>query len=307
MRYKVTFNFNTPLIERIRNLDKEYRSFNSNGNYWEIHAKGLYLILTQYKKSDKIHFDFGGEEPKREFVGIIKKLAKEEEEKKAKIAALQKKNEEAKKFKVELEEKYKFYEDKAHANLKDFVQLYPYQTVAAIFLDFIRSGGLFMEMGLGKTLSSIAYVEMNNFDKVLVVTPNSLKYNFYNEVLKFSNSKAHIVKGKRNIHTIEESKYIIFNYEWFNPSDFRKVEDKFKKLELNQIDCLICDECFTYDTLVDTNYGKLKIGDIVNNELNVKILSYNHKLKKIERKAIKRYLYRGYKNVVKVNFNDGTY
>jgi len=159
------------------------------------------------------------------------------------------------------------------------------------------------------TLSAIAYVEMNNFKRVFVITPNSLKFNFFNEVEKFTHSKAHIIVPKsskfKNKHTMEESKYIIVNYEYFNSRDKKKVDKKFKDLNIGLIDVLIADECFTYNTLIDTDKGKMKIGKIVEDKLDVKVLSYNHTLKKIETKTISRYLYNGYKDVIKIKLSNG--
>lgn len=155
------------------------------------------------------------------------------------------------------------------------------------------------------TIISIAYVEMNDYDKILVLTPNSLKFNYFNEVEKFTHSKAHVVNWKKNKYTIEESKYVIVNYEFFRNSNQDKADKKFNDLNLGKIDALIADECFTYDTLIDTNKGSLKIGDIVENKLDVKVLTYNHRLKKIETKSINKYLYNGYKDVINVGFSNG--
>ena len=48
-------------------------------------------------------------------------------------------------------------------------------------------------------------------------------------------------------------------------------------------------KCFHYDTLIATNKGNLKIGDIVENKINCNILSYNHTTNKYEFKKIKNY------------------
>jgi len=93
------------------------------------------------------------------------------------------------------------------------------------------------------TLSSILYVEMNGFEKVFVITPNSLKFNYFGEVEKFTNSKAHIVGWKKNKYTIEESKYIIVNYEFFNTGKKEKMDEKWKSLGIEVIDSLVLDEC----------------------------------------------------------------
>ena len=156
------------------------------------------------------------------------------------------------------------------------------------------------------TLSSILYVEMNGFEKVVVITPNSLKFNFFNEVEKFTNSNSHIVGWRKNKCSIENAKYIIVNYDFFNSGKKEKFLAKWQKLGITEIDAVICDECFPYETPIQTTAGILNIGDIVDNKLDVQILSYNHKLKKIELKSIKRYLYRGYKNVIKIKLSNGT-
>jgi SNF2 family DNA or RNA helicase len=99
-------------------------------------------------------------------------------------------------------------------------------------------------MGIGKSLSAILYVEMNGFEKVMVITPNSLKFNFYGEVQKFTKSTAHIVNWKHNTCGIEEAKYVIINYDFFNPKNTKekKFITKWKKLGIDVIDCVICDE-----------------------------------------------------------------
>ncbi len=92
------------------------------------------------------------------------------------------------------------------------------------------------------TLSSILYVEMNGFEKVLVITPNSLKFNFYNEVEKFTNSTAYVVNWRKNKCGIENAKYVIVNYEFFNSASKEKFIAKFKKLKIDKLDCVIADE-----------------------------------------------------------------
>lgn len=93
------------------------------------------------------------------------------------------------------------------------------------------------------TLSSILYVEMNNFKRVVVITPNSLKFNYYYEVQKFTKSLAYVVNWKKNKCAIEDAKYIIVNYDFFNPSKSDKFNDKWNKLNIKDIDCVILDEC----------------------------------------------------------------
>ncbi|MFW6242913.1 MAG: SNF2-related protein [bacterium] len=90
------------------------------------------------------------------------------------------------------------------------------------------------------TIVSISFSEYNNFNKIFVITPNSLKFNYHDEVEKFTNSKSHIIGWKKNKYSLEEAKYIIVNYDFFRS---KKSIDKFKKLGIDKIDCLILDEC----------------------------------------------------------------
>lgn len=108
------------------------------------------------------------------------------------------------------------------------------------------------------TLSSILYAEMNGFEKVIVITPNSLKFNYYNEVSKFTKSTAHIVNWKKNKCSIEDAKYIIVNYDFFNPSNREKFLTKWKKLNIDKIDSVICDECQKLKNLKSNSYKNFK-------------------------------------------------
>jgi len=108
------------------------------------------------------------------------------------------------------------------------------------------------------TLVSIIYAEMNKFEKVIVITPNSLKFNYYYEVEKFTQSKAHILGWKGNKYTLEESKYIIFNYEFLNTGNKASMDAKWKKLKLNTIDCVISDESHRLKNPTSNTYKNYK-------------------------------------------------
>ena len=140
--------------------------------------------------------------------------------------------------------------------------MYPHQIAGTMFIDEVKNVLLALEMGLGKTLSSIAYVEMNDFDKVYVITPNSLKFNFFNEVEKFTYSKSHVIVSKsskfKNKYTIDEAKYIIVNYDYFNSRDKKKVDKKFKDLDVGLIDTLICDEAQALKNTGSNTYKNFK-------------------------------------------------
>lgn len=242
LAYYLRFPYNEQLVSRIKELPDDTRKWSALNMTWEVTTQSLYHLIKRYKGSNKIHFDFGSEDSRKIFIDQIRKIETAEEEKRKFIADLDIKKEHWVKYKTELEETYVQYSEKMHGLLKEGVKLYPHQIVAAMFMNVTRNTLISHEMGLGKTLSAILYVEMNRFDKVVVVTPNSLKFNFYGEVDKFTESNSHIVKWKKNNCSIENAKYIIVNYDFFNPSSREKFLAKWKKLGIDKIDAVICDE-----------------------------------------------------------------
>lgn len=258
--YYLRFQYNEGLVKKIKNLPEESRKWNPSMICWEVSTMSLFLLIKSYKGSTKIHFDFGNQDSRKIFIEQINKLELKELEKRKFIAELDIKKEHWVKYKQELETTYIEYSDKMHALLKEGVKLYPHQIVAAMFMNITRNTLISHEMGLGKTLSAILYVEMNGFEKVFVITPNSLKFNFYYEVLKFTNSTAHIVNWKKNSCGIEEAKYVIINYDFFNPknTENKKFITKWKKLGVDVIDVVICDESQKLKNTKSNTYKNFK-------------------------------------------------
>lgn len=257
--YKLTFMSNNQLNERIKTLSKELRRFSVDDHCWHVHTKGVYELMKSYKRSEKIKFEFGIQ-GRQDFLAQIKKIDELEVERVNKVEALKLKNEDALAFKEELEKNYAKYEAELLSYLKDGIKFYPYQIVAAMFLKRVRSALLSMEMGLGKTLCSIAYVEMMGFRKVFVITPNSLKFNYYDEVQKFAKvgTKAHILNYGENKYGLTESKYIIVNYDYFNSSKSQKTIAKFEALDLGFLECVICDESHLLKNTDSNTYKNFK-------------------------------------------------
>lgn len=257
--YKATFQDNNQLNERIKNLPRALREFSVEDHCWHLHTKGLYEIMKSYKRSQKIKFEFGVE-GRQIFLEQIKKLDELEIVRVNKVEQLKLKNADAIAFKEELEKNYKNYESELLSYMKEGTEFYPYQIVAAMFLRRVNSALLSMEMGLGKTLCSIAYVEMMGFRKVFVITPNSLKFNYYDEIEKFTKegTKAHIINYKDNKYTMSESRYVIVNYDYFNSSNFSKVQKKFNDLDLGFIECVICDESHMLKNTAANTYKNFK-------------------------------------------------
>jgi superfamily II DNA or RNA helicase len=108
-----------------------------------------------------------------------------------------------------------------HPAVKLKAQLYPYQEEGVRFGLFKRAALIGDEMGLGKTLQAIALAiskkEVFGFEKVLVITPASLKEQWKREIERFSDEKADIVEGsqmrRQAIYGGNGSYFKITNYE----------------------------------------------------------------------------------------------
>jgi hypothetical protein len=100
-------------------------------------------------------------------------------------------------------------------------RLYPYQMDGVQFGLFKRAALIGDEMGLGKTIQAIALAiskkEVFGFEKVLVITPASLKEQWKREIERFSDETAEIVEGgpmqRRAIYNGNGSYFKITNYE----------------------------------------------------------------------------------------------
>ena len=89
--------------------------------------------------------------------------------------------------------------------IKDGMALYPFQKVGAQFLDTLGSGLLGMDMGLGKTFTSISHAS-NRIKtspaemRILVVCPASLKYEWAYQLAKFTDYSYTVIgSGKERL------------------------------------------------------------------------------------------------------------
>ena len=172
------------------------------------------------------------------------------------------------------------------------------------------------EMGLGKSKEvidlGVIRKQTQGLKHCLVVCcVNSLKWNWLEEVEKHSDETGWILgmyqmkrSGKWTVGGTKEkvadldkllagdtdldSHYFIIT----NVESLRNDEITSRLVQLCQtgvIGMVACDEahrCFDYNTLVATNYGYLKIGDIVKNHICVYVKSYNEHTDQIEWKKI---------------------
>ena len=181
-----------------------------------------------------------------------------------------------------------------------------------------------MNNGLGKTLQIITLARYKKLHYglkhcLIICGVNSLKWNWQREVEKFCKDEKAVVLGTRVNRngrvvptTTEETKQQIIDcpeeFFWIINIEKLRMSSEEKKTKtgiahyLNQhiedgnLGMIAIDEahkCFDYNTLITTDIGNLKIGDIVENKIKCNILSYNTKTNKLEYEPILNY----YKNV----------
>jgi len=77
-------------------------------------------------------------------------------------------------------------------------------------------------------------------------------------------------------------------------------------LKTSIYDLVVIDECFVYETNIMTEFGNVPIGDLVEFNLDFKVLSYNHITKKNEYKKINRYIKKQTSScLLKIRTNNG--
>ena len=168
-KFILDFQYEPNLISKIKEIHWEDRKFNSSNKTWTVKTFSLYNLMLQYKGNPNIFFKFDDDE-KEYFKNKVKKKINEIKTLKERQEKLEEKKIYWLEYKKQLEETYKVHEDKLHQNLKEGVQLLPFQSQAVLYGDVVRNVLFALEMGTGKSIISIALSEYNNFNKVFVIT-----------------------------------------------------------------------------------------------------------------------------------------
>jgi len=175
--------------------------------------------------------------------------------------------------------------------------------------------------GLGKSIQGIGIAlerrRRGEIESCMIVCPASLKYNWVQEIQKFTKEKFLVIDGDK-----EERKqkwfakgyfFKIVNYEAIVSdiyTDSKKGVDK--RIDgsdyiLNNQDLLILDECFSYHSRVLLSDGSQKyIGDIVIHQIPCDVLSFNFEKNCFESKPITNWFSNGKKKLVRIKTQYGT-
>lgn len=110
--------------------------------------------------------------------------------------------------------------------------LYPHQVEAIKFLVGSKKAILANDMGSGKTMSSILAALLGGYEKVLIISPASVKETWYRELSPYVDKKdITIVEGRE----WDEAKFTIINYDILkNFYDVPTEKVKRKELNLNE-------------------------------------------------------------------------
>ena len=135
----------------------------------------------------------------------------------------------------------------------------------------------------GKTIQAIGCLNLliKKISKVLIVCPATLKINWQRELETWltHNLSIGVVNGQG---LSLDTDIVIINYDLL-----KKFESLLRE---KQWDFIIADECFPSETPILTNQGWIPIGEIVEKQLKISVLSYNLSNNDLEWKPIQHWI-----------------
>jgi hypothetical protein len=177
--------------------------------------------------------------------------------------------------------------------LRDGAVPYSYQKAGVAYAVAKRRVLIADEMGIGKSLQALMTVVQLDAYPALVVAPKAVLRQWTREVGKFLEGRtASIVGLKGNAKRLARhgltaglgGDFVIVNYDILG----RNLE----AFKAHGFKALIVDECFVFDTLVQTDRGPLKIGDIVDNKIPVCVASFDFSRNEVVWRPVVRWLRR---------------
>ncbi len=202
--YFLEFPFNKEIVENIKKLEK--KEFDGKTKFWKLDSLNLYNLILSFKGRTDLFFDFVDQKEKPIFVDKYKKALSKYQAKEAILNTALDRQKRGKEIKDKLftDEVINFDYTKY---LNEGIIPFRYQIISALFANEMESSLIAADMGVGKTPISILASECyDKINKVLIIVPNSLKFNWGNEIKKFTKQKYYILNEKKksnNIYTPE--------------------------------------------------------------------------------------------------------
>jgi SNF2 family DNA or RNA helicase len=197
---KIEFEYDPILVQKIRRIPN--RKFNAKKKVWTVPIANIKEVVdTLTPDGFQLSYD-------------VAKLYDEKIKEKKKIRRV-------------LANKLKESEKKL---LKETnLPFFNFQKKGVAFLTIIKSGLLGDEPGLGKTIQSIGTLSITNSFPALIICPNTLKFQWYEEIKKWLPGKSCIIIGgtkkQREEKWKENADFCIMNYELLN-RDLKYIKEK---------------------------------------------------------------------------------
>jgi len=116
--------------------------------------------------------------------------------------------------------------------------LYPYQELCVAFMETAESKGILIAdaMGLGKTIETLAWISLHpELSPTVIVTPASVKLNWYREIEKWlPDAKAQVIKNSNDTFKEDQDFYII-NYDLIWRMEKKMLALDYKTLVLDEV------------------------------------------------------------------------
>lgn len=113
------------------------------------------------------------------------------------------------------------------------ITLRDYQVKSVTDMIYFKKTILCLKVGLGKTLCALAAATTLNKEKILIICPNNLKYQWKNEIERFELGSYLIIDSAKDLKKRNDQKFLILSYEMLNHNP--SIADE-------EFDILIADE-----------------------------------------------------------------
>ena len=96
------------------------------------------------------------------------------------------------------------------------INLYDYQEYSVKRMIKSRRSVLALKMGLGKTICSLAACKILSKDKILIICPNNLKYQWVSEIERFNLGESLVLDKSSDLSKYTDQRFLILSYEMLN-------------------------------------------------------------------------------------------